>query len=111
MMEKGEDVLLLRLIVRSSDKHGGKLLYKYLVELLKKEGLAGVTVTRGIDGFGKSAIVHTSSILRLSTEVPVVLEVVDRREKIEDIKPRLQEIVKRGLITEENVKVVLYEGD
>jgi len=109
-MEKESKVTLLRIFIGESDKYEGKLLYKYLLELFKKEGLAGGTVTRGIAGFGKSSHIHTASILRLSTDLPIVVEVADKREKIEKIKPRLQEILTKGLILEEEVKVILYEG-
>ncbi|AEA47527.1 DUF190 domain-containing protein [Archaeoglobus veneficus] len=107
----GEDAILLRIYIGESDRYGGKPLYKYLVEFFKEQGLAGATVFRGIIGFGKTSIIHTTSVLRLSTDLPVVVEVVDRKDKIEKIKPKLAEIVKEGLITEERVKVVFYEGN
>ncbi len=66
---------------------------------------------RGIDGFGKSSHTHTAYILRLSTDLPIVVEVADTKEKIDAIQPKLDEIVTEGLITEEKVKIILYEGN
>lgn len=73
--------------------------------------MAGATVLRGIDGFGKSSHYHTTSILRLSTDLPIVIEVADTKEKIDRLKPKLDGIVSEGLITEEKVKFILYEGN
>ncbi len=81
------------------------------MRFFKKEGLAGATVLRGIDGFGKSSHYHTTSILRLSTDLPIVIEVADTKEKIDRLKPKLDGIVSEGLITEEKVKFILYEGN
>ncbi len=66
---------------------------------------------RGIDGFGKSSHTHTTSILRLSTDLPIVVEVADTKEKIDAIKPKLDDMVTEGLITEEKVKIILYGGE
>lgn len=102
--------LLLRIYVGESDRLGGKPLYRYIVELCREKGIAGATVLRGMLGYGKSSIIHNSSILRLSSDLPVVIEIVDEVEKIEMIKRELAEIVKEGLITEERVKIVSYTG-
>ncbi len=110
-MKKESEAILLRIFIGESDKYEGKLLYKYLIELFRKEGLAGVTVLRGIAGFGKSSHLHTTSILRLSTDLPIVVEVADKKENIEKIKPQLDRVIEQGLITEEKVKIVLYEGN
>jgi hypothetical protein len=80
------------------------------VEWFRKEGLAGTTVLRGITGFGKTSHIHTTTILRLSTDLPIVIEVADKRENIERIKPKLEGIIKKGLITEEKIKIVYYEA-
>ena len=109
-MKKESDAVLLRIFIGESDKYKGKPLSNYLVELFKKEGLAGATVLRGISGFGKSSKLHTTSILRLSDDLPIVIEVVDRKENIERIKPKLDDVIEEGLITEEDVKIILYEG-
>ena len=110
-MKKESEAILLRIFIGESTMHEGKHLYKYLVEFFKKEGLAGATVLRGIEGFGKSSHTHTTSILRLSTDLPIVVEVADTREKIDAIKPRLDEIITEGLVTEEKVKIILYQGN
>ena len=81
-MKKESDAILLRIFIGESAMHEGKHLYKYLVEFFRKEGLAGATVLRGIDGFGKSSHAHTTSILRLSTDLPIVVEVADTQEKM-----------------------------
>jgi PII-like signaling protein len=111
IMRKESEAILLRIFIGESDKYEGKLLYKYLIELFRKEGLAGATVLRGITGFGKSSHLHTTSILRLSSDLPIVIEVVDNKENIEKIKPQLGEVIEQGLITEEEIKIVLYEGN
>ena len=109
-MKKESDAILLRIFISESDKYEGKPLSKYLIEFFKQEGLAGATALRGISGFGKTSKLHTTSILRLSDDLPIVIEVVDRKENIERVKPRLGEIIEEGLITEEEVKIVFYEG-
>ena len=109
-MKKESDAILLRIFIGESDKYEGVPLSRYLVELFKKEGLAGATVLRGLSGFGKSSKLHTTSILRLSDDLPIVVEVVDRKENIERIKPKLDNVIEEGLITEEEVKIILYEG-
>ena len=109
-MKKESDAILLRIFIGESDKYKGVPLSKYLVEFFKKEGLAGATVLRGISGFGKSSKLHTTSILRLSDDLPIVVEVVDRKENIERVKPKLDDVIEEGMITEEEVKIILYEG-
>jgi hypothetical protein len=110
-MKKESEAVLLRIFIGEEDRYEGKPLYKYLVEWFRKEGLAGATVLRGITGFGKSSHIHTTTILRLSTDLPIVIEVADKRENIERIKPKLEGIIKKGLITEEKIKIVYYEGN
>ena len=110
-MKKESEAVLLRIFIGEEDRYEGKPLYKYLVEWFREEGLAGATVLRGITGFGKSSHIHTTTILRLSTDLPIVIEVADKRENIERIKPKLEGIIKKGLITEEKIKIVYYEGN
>ena len=109
-MKKESDAILLRMFISESDKYEGKPLSKYLIKLFKQEGLAGATALRGISDFGKTSKLHTTSILRLSNDLPIVIEVVDRKENIERVKPKLGEIIEEGLITEEEVKIVFYQG-
>ena len=109
-MKKESDAILLRILISESDKYEGKPLSKYLIKYFKQEGLSGATTLRGISGFGKTSQLHITSILRLSDDLPIVIEVVDRKENIERVKPRLGEIIEEGLITEEEVKIVFYES-
>ena len=103
----GEQVLM-RLFIGEADRHGGAPLYKALLELFRKEGIAGATVLRGIAGFGAKSHMHTASILRLSQDLPIVVEVVDSHDKIDALFPRLDEMVREGLVTLEKVRVLRY---
>lgn len=107
-MKREKEATLLRIFIGEADEYDGKKLYLHILELLKKQGIAGATVLRGISGFGRKSVLHTASILRLSSDLPIVIEVVDEDEKIEEIKKELDEIIKEGLITEEKVKVIFY---
>jgi PII-like signaling protein len=109
-MKKESEAILLRIFIGESDRYEGKPLYKYLVEMFRKEGLSGTTVLRGIEGYGKTSKMQTMSILRLSTDLPIIIEVVDLPERIEKVKPKLDNIIKQGLITQEKVKIIMYEG-
>jgi hypothetical protein len=110
-MEKESEAVLLRIFIGESDKHEGKPLYKHILELCRKEGLSGATVIRGIDGFGKSSHLHTTSILRLSTDLPILIEIADKKENIEKIKKQLDNVIKEGLVTEEKIKIFIYTGN
>ena len=101
---------LMRIHIGESDKWHGKSLYEAIVELLRKEGFSGVTVLRGVAGYGSSSVYHTDKILRLSQDLPIILEVVEFTERIEEILPRLDEMVEGGLITLEKVRVILYRA-
>jgi PII-like signaling protein len=101
---------LLRIFVGESDTWHGKPLYQAIVERVRVEGLAGATVTRGIEGFGASSRIHTSRILRLSEDLPVVVEIVDTAEQIDRILPLLDEMVSEGIVTLERVEVIAYRG-
>jgi hypothetical protein len=103
----GEQVLM-RIFIGEADRHGGAPLYKALLELFRKEGIAGATVLRGIAGFGAKSHMHTASILRLSQDLPIVVEVVDSHDKIDALFPRLDEMVREGLVTLEKVRVLRY---
>lgn len=108
-MRRESEAILLRIFIRESSKHDGKPLYKHLIEIFKNKGLSGATVIRGIEGFGKSGHIHTTSILRRSDDLPLLIEVTDLKEKIDEIKPILDEVIKEGLVTEEKIKIVKYE--
>jgi len=101
---------LMRIHIGESDKWHGKPLYEAIVELLRKEGFSGVTVLRGVAGYGGSSVYHTDKILRLSQDLPIILEVVETTERIDQILPRLDGMVEGGLITLEKVRVILYRA-
>ncbi len=101
---------LLRIFIGESDKHGRKPLYQAIVEMLRQEGMAGATVLRGIEGFGATSHLHTARILRLSEDLPIVIEVADTAERIEAIMPKIDEMVSDGLVTLERVEVVTYRA-
>jgi len=101
---------LLRIFVGESDRWHGKPLYQAIVERVREEGLAGATVLRGIEGFGADSRLHTARILRLSEDLPVVVEIVDSAEQIERILPVLDEMVGEGMVTVERVEVIAYRG-
>ena len=110
-MKRESTAILLRIFIGESDHYKGKPLYMHIVEMLKTEGIAGATVFRGITGFGKHSRIHTTSILRLSTDMPIIIEVADLEENIDKIRPKLDEVINQGLITEEKVKIVFYDSD
>jgi PII-like signaling protein len=99
---------LMRIHIGESDRWHGKPLYDAIVELLRSEHLSGATVLRGVGGYGSSSVVHTEKILRLSQDLPIVIEVVESQEHIEAVLPRLDEMIGGGLVTMEKVRVILY---
>ncbi|HET9852846.1 MAG TPA: DUF190 domain-containing protein [Candidatus Limnocylindrales bacterium] len=102
--------LLVRIYIGESDQWHGKPLYQAIVELLRERGLAGATVLRGIEGYGAKAHVHTTRILRLSEDLPVLIEVVDQEDRLRGILPELDGMVADGLITLERVEVIAYRA-
>jgi len=107
-MKLPNEALRLRIFIGESDKHGGRLLYELIVEEARRQGLAGAPVLRGVSGFGANSRVHTAKILRLSEDLPLVIEIVDVPEKIQDFLPFLNTVVTEGLVTLEEVKVLFY---
>lgn len=103
--------LLVRIYIGESDHIDGKPLYRAIVELLRERGLAGATVLRGIEGFGAKARLHTTRILRLSEDLPVLIEVVDQEARIRAVLPELDSMVADGLITLEKVEVIAYRAN
>ncbi len=101
---------LLRIYVGESDTWHGKPLYQAIVERVRAEGLAGATAIRGIEGFGADSRIHTSRILRLSEDLPVLIEIADTAEQIDRIVPLLDEMVGEGLVTVENVEIIAYRS-
>ena len=90
---------LLRIFIGESDKHEGMPLYEWIVRKAREQGLAGATVLRGLEGFGAHSRVHTAKILRLSTDLPIVVEIVDSLEKIEAFLPAVDGAIREGLAT------------
>lgn len=101
---------LLSIYVGESDHYHHRPLYQVLVERLRERGLAGTTVLRGIEGFGKSSRIHTAAILRLSEDLPVIIEVVDEEERIRAALPMVEEMVSEGLITLQDLEVIAYRA-
>lgn len=109
-MQIPQDAVLLRIFIGESDRWGHKPLYEALVLRARELHLAGATVLRGLMGFGKSSHLHTAKILRLSTDLPLVIEIVDSEERINAFLPELQKMVAGGLVTLEKVKAIHYVG-
>jgi uncharacterized protein len=99
---------LVRIYIGESDKWHGKPLYEAIVRLCREKEIAGATVIRGILGYGANSRVHTAKLLELSTDLPLIVEVVDQAERIIPLLPVFEEIVTNGLITVENVEVLKY---
>jgi PII-like signaling protein len=108
MMELPSEALLLRIFIGESDKINGRPLYEAIVEEARQRGMAGATVLRGFLGYGANSRIHTSRVLRLSEDLPVVIEIADEKDKIESFLPRLDEIIEEGLVTLEKVRVIVY---
>jgi PII-like signaling protein len=102
---------LLRIFIGESDTWHGRPLYEAIVRKAREAGLAGATVIRGIEGFGAKSHLHTSRILRLSEDLPLVIEMVDTEEKISAILPELDEMIAEGLVTLEAVEVIAYRAN
>lgn len=103
----GEQVMV-RIFIGESDRWHHQPLASALLERLRAEGFAGATVFHGVAGFGAHSVVHTTHLLRLSQDLPVVIEVVDTEGKVESLMPILDEMVGEGLVTMEKVKVLRY---
>lgn len=102
------EAYMLRIFIGESDKTGGKPLYEVIVKEARKRGMAGATVLRGFLGFGANSRIHTSKVLRLSEDLPLVVEIVDAEDKMEAFMPYLDNIIDEGLITMEKVRVIAY---
>src|SRR5271168_3348705 len=109
-MEIPHEAVLLRIFIGESDRWHHQPLYEAIVLKAREMGLAGATVLRGAMGFGASSHLHTAKILRLSMDLPVVIEIVDAPEKIAGFLPFLEEVVKDGLVTLEDIKILKYRG-
>ncbi len=104
---EGEQTLM-RIFVGESDRYQKRPLYEALVEMFRQEGFAGATVLKGAMGFGAHSITHSDKVLRLSADLPVVIEVVETQEKIDALLPRLDDMLEGGMITLEKARVIRY---
>jgi PII-like signaling protein len=112
MKTEGEGQLL-RIYIGESDRWEGRPLYEAIVRAAREQGLAGATAFRGIEGFGATSRIHTVKVLRLSEDLPIVVEIADRPERIAAFMPTIDMMVREGMVTIEKVKILVYrhEGD
>ncbi len=103
----GEQVMM-RIFIGESDQYEGRPLYQALVEFFRKEGFAGATVFRGIMGFGAKSRIHTANLLRLSQDLPIVVEVVESQQNLESVLPTIEKMVAEGMVTLEKTHVIRY---
>jgi len=105
-----EEGYLLRIFIGESDRHNGKLLYEWIVTKAREEGLAGATVMRGMMGFGAHSRMHTFKIERLSQDLPIIIEIVDTREKLEKFLALVDDEIEEGLATLEKAQIHFYRS-
>jgi hypothetical protein len=110
-MHLPQEAMLLRIFIGESDRWKHQPLYEAIVLKAREMHLAGATVLRGPMGFGKSSRMHTSKILRLSTDLPLIIEIVDTEEKIQAFLPAIDGMMQGGLVTMEKVKVIDYRSE
>jgi uncharacterized protein len=109
-MKRESTAKLVRIFLGESDRWKGQPLYIAIVEAMRAAGLAGATVFKGIVGYGAHSVVHAARIVDLSSDLPIVIELVDTEEKVEAFLPRLDEMVSEGLVTIESVRVIAYKA-
>ena len=107
-MQLPSDAQLLRIFIGESDRHEGRPLHEVIVERARKEGMAGATVLRGLMGFGADSRLHTAKILRLSEDLPIVVEIVDKPERIATFIEMIDPMIEEGLVTLEKATVIAY---
>jgi uncharacterized protein len=107
-MKLPEEAELLRIFIGESDRYDGRPLYEVIVQEARKRGMAGATVLRGIMGFGAHSRMHTAKVLRLSEDLPLVVEIVDKPDRIADFLPELDQMITEGLVTLERAQVIAY---
>ena len=107
-MELPQNGILLRIFIGETDTYHGKPSFEQIVLKARELHLAGTTVIRGIMGFGANSRIHTTKLLTLSEDMPIIIEIVDTEEKIDSIMPFLDDVVQEGLITRERVNVIKY---
>jgi PII-like signaling protein len=101
---------LLRIFIGESDRYENTPLFEWIVQKAREKGIAGATVIRGLEGYGARSLLHTTKILRLSSDLPIIIEIVDTAEKIEAFLPQIDEAIGEGLATVEKVEVRFYRG-
>jgi PII-like signaling protein len=109
-MNLPEEAELLRIYISEGDKWGDHPLYEVIVREARKRGMAGATVLRGLLGFGADSRMHTAKILRLSEDLPLVVEIIDKSENIDAFLPELDRMIKDGLVTRERIRVAFYRN-
>jgi PII-like signaling protein len=107
-MKLPDEAELLRIFIGESDRHHGRPLYEVIVEEARRRGMAGATVLRGLMGFGAHSRLHTAKILRLSEDLPMIIEIVDKPERIAAFLPELDQMIDEGLVTLERVRIIAY---
>ncbi len=110
-MELPREGYLLRIIIGESDRHEGRPLYEWIVVKAREYGIAGATVVRGMMGYGANSRIRTSSILRLSEDLPVIIEMVDTREMLEQFLEIVDPVLDEGLVTFEKMHIRMYRGN
>ena len=110
-MHSPSEARLLRIFIGENDRYEGVPLYEWIVRKAREQHLAGATVLRGLEGFGAHSRMHTAKILRLSDDLPMVVEIVDSREKIDTLLPHIDQMVEEGLVTLEKVRVIKYRAN
>jgi PII-like signaling protein len=101
---------LLRILIGEADRHDGRPLFEWIVRAARENGLAGCSVFRGLEGYGAKSVLHTARVLRLSSDLPIMIEIVDAEEKIESFVPIVDRVLQGGLVTVETVEVRYYRG-
>ncbi|HEX2644684.1 MAG TPA: DUF190 domain-containing protein [Thermoanaerobaculia bacterium] len=102
------DGLLVRIFVGEADRYEGAPLYEAIVQCAREKGLAGATVLRGVEGFGAHNLIHSARVVQLAEDLPMVVEIVDQKDKVEAFLPELDAMIPEGLVTLEPVQVILY---
>lgn len=110
-METSKEGQLLRIFIDETDKHKGKPLYEEIIRFAKEQKMSGATAIKGFMGFGHKSHIHTTKLLRLSDDLPIIIEIVDTKDKINLFLESLKDIVKDGLITTEKINVITYHSE
>ena len=109
-MKVDDDGMLLRVFIGESDRLGGRPLFEAIVRKARELGVAGATVLRGTEGFGAHSVIHKSHLLEMSSDLPIVIEIVDSADRIRALLPHLDGMVSEGMMTMENVRILAYRA-